>query len=249
MDLKSILEELGLKKNKATVYLAALEVGSGTVVEIAKKARLPRTTVHEILQILLDLGVISFISQGRARIYTPEVPDKLKTLLKEKERLLQGALPELRSLMNTRGTRPRVRIYEGVEGVKTVLEDTLTVSNKSQHGILSMADLYKIPGKEYMDDLVKRRVEAGIHLQVIRSEQKDTEETWPSSAKENRELRYAPEGLIFPMTLYIYDNKVGIIGTAKENFGMIIESADFYQTQENLFKIMWDVARIAKKVD
>lgn len=249
MNIQQVLEELGLKKNKATVYLAALEVGSGTVVEIAKKARLPRTTVHEILQILLDLGVISFISQGRARIYTPEAPDKLKTLLKEKERLLQSALPELRSLMNTKGTRPRVRFYEGIEGVKTVFEDTLTVSNKIQHGILSMEDLYKIPGKDFMDDYVARRVKAGIHLQVIRSEQKDVGETWPSSAQENRELRYAPEGLIFPMTIYIYDSKVGIIGTAKENFGMIIESADFYQTQSNLFNIMWQVGRVGKRAD
>ncbi|MBI3115331.1 MAG: transcriptional regulator TrmB, partial [Candidatus Kerfeldbacteria bacterium] len=40
-----------------------------------------------------------------------------------------------------------------------------------------------------------------------------------------------------------------IIGTEKETFGMIIESEDFYQTQKNLFEVLWDVSRIGKRVD
>lgn len=51
------------------------------------------------------------------------------------------------------------------------------------------------------------------------------------------------------MTVYLYDNKVGIIGTEKENFGMIIESLDFYQTQKNLFDVLWQVTRVGKRRD
>ena len=96
-----------------------------------------------------------------------------------------------------------------------------------------MQDLYDIPGKIYMDDYVERRVEKGIKLRVIRSEMKDVEEAWPASTKEKRELHYAPKDMIFPMTMYLYDNKVGIISTKNENFGMIIESKDFYETQKH----------------
>lgn len=244
MNPDTVLKELGLKKNKATVYLSALGIGSGSVVEIASQARLPRTTTHEILGQLAEMGLVGFVTEGRTRIYTAEPPEKLKVLLKEKERQLQSVLPDIRSIMKTKGTRPRVRVYDGVEGVKTVFEDTLTVTDKLLRGILSMADLYKIPGKDYMDDYVKRRVGAGILLQVIRSESKEVEETWPASVAENRELRYARD-LVFPMTMYLYDNKVGIIGTEKENFGMIIESEDLYLTQKNLFDTLWEISRIA----
>jgi len=30
---------------------------------------------------------------------------------------------------------------------------------------------------------------------------------------------------------------------------MIIESSEFYQTQKNLFEVMWQVTRVGKRVD
>ncbi len=249
MNLEKFLQEFGLSQSKTKVYLAALQVGSGSAVDISKVALLPRTTTHEILQQLVGLGLVSFLMIGRTRVYTAEKPTKLKTLLQEKERKLDGVLPELLSLYNTSGNRPEVRRYDGIVGIKTVFEDTLTVSDKKIFGILSMRDLYEVLGKEYMDDYVARRIHAGIKLSVIRSEKKEVEDAWSASTKELRDLHYAPEDMIFPMTIYLYDNKVGIIGNTKENFGMIIESKDFYRTMKNLFDVFWQVSRVGKKKD
>jgi sugar-specific transcriptional regulator TrmB len=249
MKIEQVLSSLGLTKNKGLVYLTLLQLGSGGAQEIANKANLPRTTVHEILQQLLVLGVVSYISHGRSRVYAAEPPDKLKYLLKDKERQLESVLPEMFSMFNTGGIKPKVRYYEGVVGIKTVFEDTLTVVNKTLCGILSMADLFKIPGKDFMTDYTNRRIKAGIKLKVIRSEINEVEETWPYSVRELRELHYANKEMIFPMTMYFYDNKVAIIGTEKENFGMIIESADFYKNQTNFFEVLWEVTRVAKRVD
>ncbi len=44
------------------------------------------------------------------------------------------------------------------------------------------------------------------------------------------------------MTIYMYDKKVAMIGTLKENFGMIIESEDFYKTQLQLFESLWKIS-------
>lgn len=249
MRIEKILEEFDLKRAKGTVYLAALEVGTGSAQEIARRAGLPRTTTHEIIQQLVAQGLVSFISRGRARIYSAEHPAKLERLLKEKERSLATVLPELVSRFNTRGLRPRVRFYEGVEGIKTVFEDTLTVKEKKLRGILSMKELYEIPGKDFMDDYVRRRVRQGIKLQVIRSEKKEVEATWPSSDSEKRVLHFAPDQMIFPMTVYIYDKKVGLIGTKKETFGMIIESEDFAVTLKNFFEVLWQVTRVGERTD
>ncbi len=249
MKIDTILSEIGLNGNKGAVYIAALEIGTGTVQDIAKVANLPRTTVHGILLHLHTLGLLSVINRGRTKIFTAESPEKLKTLLKEKERQIDSVMPELLLLRHISDARPRVRFYEGLAGVKTVFEDTLTVKNKFLMGVLSMEDLFKFPGKDFMDDYTKRRVEAGIKLHVVRSEVKEVEEAWPSSKKENRELHYAPSSMVFPMTMYLYDQKVGIIGTQKEMFGMIIESADFFQTQKNLFDVIWQVSKVGKRID
>lgn len=246
--IHAILKECGLSKSKAEVYLAALQVGTGTAQDIAANAGIPRTTAHEILQQLKNIGLVNFTTKGRTLFFTAEKPTKLQRILRDRERKIATVMPELLSLYKTQGSRPSVRVYEGSEGVKTVLEDTLTTTTKKLYGILSMADLYDVPGKEYMKEYVKRRVAQGITLQVVRSEGKEAESTWPTSEGELRELRYAPKDFVFPMTVYLYDHKVAIIGTEKETFGMIIESQDFHTTIKNFFDIMWQVSRVAKKV-
>ncbi len=248
MSIKKTLADFGITKTKADVYLAALGLGSGTAQQIANKVGIPRTTAHEILQYLTQRGFLSITKKGRKNIYAAEEPTTFSRMLEGKQRRLESSLPELLSLYAEAGSRPHVRVYEGVEGVKTIFEDTLATTDGMLRGILSMKDLYDIPGKQYMDDYVKRRVSSGVKLRVIRSEQKEIEEIWPTSKRDLRTLRYATSGLVFPMTTYIYDNKVSVIGTKKESFGMIIESRDYFETQKNLFEVLWDVSRVVREV-
>ena len=249
MPLLKELEQFGFENKKARIYLAALELGEAKANAIAKKAGLPRPTVYDILEKLAQEGLISFYEKRGVRYFIAENPEAMQRRLQSKQTALAGLMPQLKSVYNTNDAKPAIRFYEGLAGVKAIFEDTLTARNKFLRGILSMADLYKTPGKKFMDDYVARRIKANIKLRVIRSQVKEVEETWPSSAKENRELRYGPDGMIFPETIYIYDNKVGIIGTQKDNFGMIIESDDFHQTQENLFNALWDVSSPGVSVD
>jgi len=249
MKTEEILQDLGLTKSKASVYFALLQAGAASAQDIAGHVEIPRTTAHEILQRLVSMGVVSFATVGRKRVYSAESPVKLEKILEEKQKKLGGIMPELLSLYDTVGARPQIRILEGVEGIKTVMEDTLT-GEKEIFGILSMQDLYEVPGKKFIDTVIERRVNAGTHLNVIRSEEKEVEKYWGSSKKELRRLHYAPDDMLFPMTIYMYaESKVGIIGTRKENFGMIIESKDYYTTMKNMFDVMWQVTRVAKDVD
>lgn len=247
MELQNTLKEIGLGKNKGIVYLALLELGQGSVLDVAKKTSIARTTVHEILQYLFAEGLIGSTVKGRGRIYLAENPDRLLELQKKREEKIKRMLPQLELMANTDGRKPKVRFYEGAQGVRRVFEDTLTVSNGVLHGILSMEDLYDAPGKTYMTEYVKRRVAAGIKLNVIRTESKEVEITWPSSLAENREVRYNPPYLIFPMTVYLYNNKVALMGTKKEHFGMIIESPDFHKTLKNLYDVLWDLSKQTRR--
>jgi len=140
-------------------------------------------------------------------------------------------------------SKPVISFYEGLEGIKTVFEDTLKAHNKLLRGILSMEDLYKVPGKKYMDDYVKRRIAAGYELRVIRSKPKEVAPDWPAGETEHRDLRYPPTNMVFEMTTYIYDNKVGLISTEKENFGMIMESSEYSKNMGHMFEALWQISQ------
>lgn len=241
MSIDQVLAQIGLHETEARFYLAALELGQATVRDIAAKAGISRTNAYDVFSRLLQQRLVTQVGAAASRtmLVAAEPPDQLTELLDARRRRLETLLPELRSLHNRAGGKPRVRYYQGPEGIKIVLNDTLTASDKMLLGILSMRDLFEVPGRDWMDDLVRRRIEAGVFLRVIRSPVKDIANVWPQSATDLREVRFTSPDFVFTMTSYIYDNKVAIISSRRENFGMTIESEEFAMMQRNLFEVFW----------
>jgi hypothetical protein len=77
---------------------------------------------------------------------------------------------------------------------------------------------------------------------VIRSVERDIAPIWPSSQELRRELRYAPAAHTLAMTCFVYGNKVCLISSARESYGMIIDSAEFAAFQAQLFDAMWSLS-------
>lgn len=242
MSLEKDLEQYGFDDKKAKVYLATLELGTGKAHEIAKNTKIERPTVYEVLNKLIQDGLVSMYEKRGIKHFVAEDPAKIQKQLQQKERSFSELMPELLSLFNILKAKPKIRYYEGIDGIKTILQDTLTPKNKKLRGILSVVDLFKIPGQEFMDSYVAKRIEEKIQLRVIRSRQKDVPEYWPTSTQALRELRYTPAQMVFSMTMYVYDNKVGLISSRKENFGMMIESEEFSENIGNLFEALWKIS-------
>ena len=65
------LKQLGLLEKEAKVYLASLELGEATVLELAKKSALNRTTVYVEIEKLGQRGLVSSIEKGKKRYFSP----------------------------------------------------------------------------------------------------------------------------------------------------------------------------------
>lgn len=151
-------------------------------------------------------------------------------------------MPQIRPLYNRAKGKPQIRFYQGEEGVRTVLWETLTCQSKLLRGILAMDELTKTPGLEEMDGYIDERVKRGIKLKVLRSRHKDTESIWPSSARDLRDLRYAPDNISLSVTQYVYDDTVITISSKREDYGLVIESEDYARLQTALFEALWSIS-------
>ncbi|OGY74541.1 MAG: hypothetical protein A2445_02525 [Candidatus Jacksonbacteria bacterium RIFOXYC2_FULL_44_29] len=240
------LAEFGLTPNQTKVYLALLELGEARVQDIAKRAQVLRTTTYEVLEQLKQIGIISQYNRQNIRIYFAEPPSSLEQILETKKKAIQKILPQLESVYNISDFKPKIRYYEGVKGYKIVYEDTLTCQEKHLRAILSMQDMFEKMGEQYMENYIKKRATTGINLNVIRIGPHEVKPIWPESREELRAVRFAPENFVFPLTMYIYDNKVSLMSTKRENFSLIIESKEFMQTQKALFEILWQVSTKSK---
>lgn len=238
--LERTLVEFGLHETEARFYLAALELGEAPIREVAAKAGISRTNAYDVLARLQDQGLVTSEELGPRNMRVIAIsPDRLTELLDTRRRRLDLILPDLRSLHVVGTGRPRVRYHEGLAGIKTVLEETLSCSTKTLLGVLSMHDLYEAPGRSWMDELVRRRIAAGITLRVVRAQSSDVHADWEDSTRDLRALRYAPSGFETSMTTYIYDDIVACISSRHENFAMTIESAEFASLQRQLFEFLW----------
>lgn len=252
MPLERVLMEIGLQETEVKFYLAALELGQASVRDIAQQAQISRTNAYDVFARLLDQGLVTQVGSdsGKTMLVAAEPPEHLLSMFEERRRRLRAIMPELQSLHNNSRSKPRVRFYQGVEGIKTVLNETLSCRGKFLRGILSMRDLFQATGRPWMEDLVQRRIACGVHLRVIRSSVNDLGELWPESPEELRELRFCPDSFVFSMTTYIYDEKVALISSSRENFALTIESPEFAAMQGNLFEALWAasiVPHIAKR--
>ena len=237
------LEEIGFSKKKAKIYLSILALGDASAIDIAKEVGIKRTTVYNILPELVSDGFVKKTIKNKKSVFFVENPDLLKTQLEEKLRLINKALPDIRSLQNVTPFKPKIIFYEGFGGAMELYRDTLD-SSSSGDIILSftgVSDLQKLMpqdiSKEYIEDRVKRKIR--IKVIAIKS---DVMEQWQRDAeKELREIKIVENDKFkFDGDIEIYGNKVAMI-SYKENFmGVVIESKEISQMQRMAFELMWN---------
>lgn len=245
MDIEKALLTLGLDSNQQRVYIAALELGQAAVTQVATKACLGRTTAYAVLDRLAAEGMVRYVPDSSPRQVVAEDPGIMLRRLEERRLILGEALPVLRSLYNASKAKPKINYFDGVEGIRTVLWDTLSCRSPELLGVLAMNELFLTPGIEEFDLYIAERVRRSIPLRVIRSSSHEIGPIWSSNSVEFRQLRYAPPNVDLGMTMYIYDDKVGMISTQRENYGMIIESKEFTRLQRAFFESLWSLAKLA----
>ncbi|WOF73061.1 hypothetical protein QMT40_000687 [Parvibaculaceae bacterium PLY_AMNH_Bact1] len=163
--------------------------------------------------------------------------------LDDRRSALSELLPELRSIYVGGQSGPRFRLYEGMDGIRTVLNSVLMAQADTLCGMLSMRELLRFPGREELARFVEKRVEAEKTLRVIRSASEDVDEIWGASEAELREVRFTPTPSPLMMTTFVYDDQVAIISSEHENYGLIIESTGYANVQKTLFESLWVASR------
>lgn len=244
---QNALQKLGLNRKESDLYFAFLSMGSGMVSEIAKKAGINRTSAYDILASLSKKGLVSISGKEPKQEYRCENPEKFLKFIRqdiekreEDYRYAELLLPELKSVYKV-GTRPQVKFYEGIEGMKQVYEDTLTASGPFV-AMASYDDMHKTL-KGYFPDYYRRRAAKGLFVRGIVPATELARERKKMNPFEARELALVPKELFdISPDIEIYDNKV-MIASWKEELGIIIESQEIADALKKLFELAWKEAK------
>lgn len=257
MAMAELLQQGGLTEKEVSAYLALLKYGLRPTSFIAKKAGLNRGTTWVVLHSLTEKGLVAKMVKKNVQYFSALSPERLLAFLHNREQHIRDVrtraeemLPQLLALANPHSARPKIEYFEGVEGARYVLESTLSSKEKRLRAFLSLADTSDFVGDEFLEDYTKRRISTGLKLEALRTREKDKlamqknifARKYHTGSKYKRVVRYVPEDLSFPITMYLYDEKIALISSPGENFALVIESRELSEMQKKLFQLVWDNA-------
>lgn len=246
---EKILIEAGLSEEQSAIYSALLDKGPLKAGSISSWTGLKRGLVYKVLDQLENMGLISQKGgEGTVAVFSPNHPSRLTEIMEQKEKSFSLAketvsfsLGALSSKFNLLSGKPNVQFFEGKEGIKKVLEDTLLVPSGTE--IYTYADIEAITkyipeiNKEYSDKREKLKIKKrGLVLdtekahQIIKDYHTDVTET--KFIKSNIGE--------FETVIQIYENKISYITLKNDSMiGVIIEDSSIYKIHKAIFETLW----------
>lgn len=246
-DIIHILQSVGLDAKQSQLYIAGLQLGTAPASDYAKATGLNRITSYNMLEELVHRGYFTSVRKVRAKWYAPVAPEYVALEARKNAEALERVLPELRSLQGAKYRKPRVRFFEGWEGVRHVYEDSLNAESELLNFANSavVRQFWPKYDSEYVDERVKR----GIRLRGISPDDATGRHVHGEDREKFREIRLVPaRDFDFRNEINIYDHKVAIcsfdsgLRGDRDMFGVIIESKEVAETQRQIFEMAWRYA-------
>lgn len=251
--LKSLIE-FGLSEKEAKVYLALLELEVATVSEIAKTANINRSSTYVVLASLKKKGLVSTSEDKKVQRYVAVSPEMLlyeaQNRAKKAEDIkeeINSIVPELKALHKDTKQRPKVKVFEGKQGLINTFEDTLNNKEKIMRVSSSVEGVFKVL-PDYFPDYVKRRVGLGIKMYGIHPNSEMVQNLIKNSPKLDKPILIPPKKYRFPADIAIYDNKIGYMST-KEELAIIIESKEMADVMKSIFDLAYEEAKRINKIN
>jgi|GEM_PF-707964 len=238
VETTKLLQKIGFEPQEAKVYLAVLTLGEATVTDIAKHAGVVRTSCYYTLQKLQQKRIAHPYVKRGVHYWGVEEPQWLSNWLNDKKATLDYIMPELMAMHSTFGAKPSFTYYEGIQGVKQILQDILQDKNSLQ-SMSSMEDALALLGRQFRFFITKR-VERRMFVQFITNRSAETEKIQLNDGKEHRHTHFLPPGKKIKNMNYIYGDKIAILSLNKKMpMGVIIKDPDVAYTQRILFEALW----------
>lgn len=241
MAIAKFLESIGLDEKNQKVYLALLKLADAPVSLVAKKAGLPRTTTYHQLGKLIESGLASSYRHRNVKRFVAENPNKIKGVLESKLVQLEKYLPELQDIGFEKRQKTSLRLFEGVEGRKQMIEEELNCKDKLVRSIGYVKDLRKVQGGSI--GFSKRRIAKKVVSKCLRPQDDEFDKGWlEAQTKELREVRTLPNGVRLSGMIFIFDNKISVITPEQEDgIGFLIESDSLSRSLKSVFDCLWEI--------
>lgn len=242
-DARQVLREIGLNTYEIDAYVALLECGQMTAMEISKKAKVPYSKIYEVLNALKDKGWIKSVKSRPSKYYPVPPFEALTTTklrLEDKQKSWEQTIAsQLQPLYEKRELieRPDILILRGQQAVIAKLKETFKKATKEI--MIAAPEFAKniiISATFFLEDLKKTSVDVKLMIAGKEEDWKNLKDLAGMGEVRTRNKMFGggvvvdgKEAMLFlgeeKPSLVIWSNHVGLVRFARDYFQFLWNSS------------------------
>lgn len=236
-----ILRKIGLSEGETKVYNALLDLGRSSLNQIHEKTGIERRNIYDIINKLIERGLVTYIVENKKRIFNVSHPNKLMGYVEERKHELnnlkeelQSEIPAIIQRFEAKKSKINAEIYRGINGVKAIYEDIL---NYKQHYFIGGGRYIMKSLPNFWENFNLRRIKAKIKFyNLIRDELKDEIKKLPYEYIKILPKEFSGN----PNVIFIWGNKVANVLFEEGFFAFVIESKEIAENYKKYHKYLWN---------
>jgi HTH-type transcriptional regulator, sugar sensing transcriptional regulator len=235
--IEETLQELGLNRRESICYTALLELGSSKIGAIVKKTGIPSSKIYEILDRLINKGLVSYVIIGKIKHYQSSDPKTLLNYIEEKKKKIEKILPQL-LLKQKLSTKQSVEMFEGQKALFSLFTNLIEDAKaKEQYLIFSINEENKNDATNlFFKNLAVRRKEKKLDVRLLKNIK------YYSREKHTKlKLKYTEFNL--PQGITIFKDTVIILSWVESPLAIKIKSETISNQLREFFLDQWKIAR------
>ena len=245
-NLYTSLKELGLTESESNLYVTSLALGPATIVSLSEHLNIPRPNVYKVIAGLEQHGLAKFSERKRyTRTFVAEPPTivleklrKKREIMSDLDQTLVGVMPDLLANYHQGETLTKIKVFDGKEQWLSIFFQILDEA-KDKIDFFGSADSFiELITWETEEQWIKKRMEKGIHINVLLTHGKDAETLKATDSKEMRTTKFFNGTIPFVTGFMLYANKV-VIWQPKAPLVVLIEDEYIVQMLRSIFDEMW----------
>lgn len=245
------LQQIGLNKSEAKVYLALLDLDSSTTGPLMSKAKVSASKIYGILERLIEKGLVSFVIQAKTRYYQASPPEALLDYLKERENAIheqekrvETLVQQLKIRQQEQTEKQEARIFLGWKGVQNAYNTILDILPAGSDLIGFVQPTKEEERKEvklFYTQYHRKRVAKRYTTKLIASQHsRQVFEREPYTSFRRYEVRYVDN---CPSGLVIFGDCILMIAFEEKPVAVMVRSRQIAASYRKLFYAMWKEAR------
>jgi len=235
--IQEILQEAGLNKRESICYIALLELGSSKIGAIIKKTGVPSSKIYEILNKLINRGLVSYVKIGKIKHYQASDPETLVNYIDEKKKRIQEIIPEL-LLKQKFSKKQSVEMFEGQKALFSLFTTLIKDAKfNEQYLIFSINEENKNESANlFFKNLAVRRKEKKMDVRMLKNIKQ-----YKKEKHTKLKLKYTHFNL--PQGITIFRDIVVILSWDESPIAIKIESATISNQLQDFFLSLWKIAK------